>query len=110
MTKANPYKIMVGIYNDNTEPVRFEMHGRYGNSGITVSVVPDRESVAGNGEQRKGGISVSTLGTIGPTRMAFVLMAMSLAMGIYNDGMRSLDKMIPEMEGMGFEVNDYRSK
>ena len=37
-------------------------------------------------------------------------MVMSLAMGIYNDGMQNIDKMIPELRGMGFEVNDCRTK
>jgi len=110
MSVTNSYDVTVGIYNDNTEPVRFEMSGRYGNSGIVVSVIPDRESAMGNGELRKGGINVSTLGTIGPIRMAQVLLVMSLAMGIYNDGMENLDKVLPEMERMCFEVNDHRNQ
>ncbi len=107
VTMAAESKIELYLYSDNTEPVRFATRGR-GTNGISISVEYDRESMAGDGKIRKGGINISSMGTIGPTRMGRVLQMMSFAMAIYNSGEGSVDKVLPELQKLGIEVHDHR--
>lgn len=100
-------KIHLWLYSDNTEPVRFGTSGR-GNLGIMVSVQPDRTSVHSPKKLRKGGVNVSSMGTIGPVRMGRVMQMMSFAMAIYNKGVDSVDELLHEFESMGIEIHDHR--
>ena len=107
MAAIDPDKIYLHLYSDNTEPVRFSTRGR-GTNGIAVSVEPDREHSYQKGELRKGGINVSSTGTIGPERMGRVLQMMTFAMAIYSDKMQNLDQLLPELEELGIEIHDHR--
>lgn len=109
MATVNFDKVRLYLYDDNTEPVRFETGGR-GHLGITISVEPDRESLHSKEEIRKGGINISSTGTIGPTRVGRVLQMISFAMAIYASGVDKVDTILPDLEKLGIEVHDHRAQ
>jgi len=106
---ADRDKIELYLYSDNIEPVRFATRGR-GTNGISISVEFDRESMTGRGKIRKGGVNVSSMGTIGPEKMEQVLQMMSLAMKIYERGVEHVDRILPVIEALDIEVHDHRAK
>lgn len=106
MGAAKP-KVEMYLYSDNTEPVRFATRGR-GSNGIVISVEPDSESLYRKGAIRKGGVNVSSMGTIGPVCLARVQQMMTYALAIYSQGVDCVDEMIPELEAAGVEVHDNR--
>jgi hypothetical protein len=106
MGAAKP-KIEVYIYDDNTEPVRFMTRGR-GSNGICISVEPDRESAVTVGAPRKGGVNISSMGTIGPMCLGRVQQMMTYALAIYARGVEHVDELLTGLEEAGVEVHDHR--